>query len=73
MTLETTHGMYSELRYLRASIKADEQYLSAAPLGPTRKKRLAKAIADDRVKLKALNARIRAYRASQRGLTEPVK
>jgi len=44
-----------EIRYLRFAIKADENHLANAPLGPIQKSRLSKKIAIQKEKLKRLN------------------
>ena len=44
-----------EVRYLRISIKNDENHLENAPLGPIQKSRLKKQIEFQKEKLKRLN------------------
>lgn len=46
---------YDEIRYLRISIKNDEDHLENAPLGPIQKSRLKKQIEYQKKKLKRLN------------------
>ena len=46
---------YDAIRWLRISIKNDEQQLANAPLGPIQKSRLAKQIAVQKERLKELN------------------
>lgn len=53
-------GPYGRLRDLENEIRADRQYLAAAPLGPMQKKRLERSIAETAEKLRVLRAEIRA-------------
>lgn len=55
-------GFYSKIRYLRASISQDEQYLANAPLGPIQKKKLQKRIACQREELKKVLSGLKAFK-----------
>jgi len=46
---------YDKIRYLRFSIKQDENYLKNGPLGPIQKSRLKKQIECQKEDLKRLN------------------
>ena len=46
---------HDEIRYLRISIKNDENYLENGPLGPIQKSRLKKQIERQKERLKELN------------------
>jgi hypothetical protein len=46
---------FDSIRYLRISIRNDEQQLANAPLGPIQKKRLQKRIDAQKERLKSLN------------------
>ena len=59
------------IRYLRAAIKADENHLENAPLGPMQKKRLAAKIRRQKESLKRLNFEKRMRRAREEYATCP--
>jgi len=46
---------HDAIRYLRISIRSDENHLANAPLGPIQKSRLRKQIEIQKEKLKELN------------------
>lgn len=50
---------WSELRYLRSAIQADEGYLSNAPLSPRKRRALIASIELQRIRLNELNAELR--------------
>jgi hypothetical protein len=47
--------MYDKIRYLRLAIRADENHLANAPLGPIQKSRLGRKITIQKEELKRLN------------------
>jgi hypothetical protein len=55
---------YDKIRYLRFSIKQDENHLKNAPLGPIQKSRLEKQIKLQKEELKGLNKEKREKKKS---------
>ena len=57
-----SHGLYTTIRYLSSSLKADRSHLSNAPLGPIQKKRLAERIKYQEGELKKARAKLKAIK-----------
>ena len=53
-------GVYSELRYAMAALKADRNHLDNAPLGPTQRKRLQERVDGREQRVAELRREIRA-------------
>jgi len=54
-------GIYSEIKYLREAIKADENHLQNAPIGARKRKQLEAGIAKQKAMLKELNQELREW------------
>lgn|GEM_PF-5524722 len=59
------HGLYSLQRMLRTAVRDDTGHLEAAPLGPRQKKALERRIAENREKLREVNAQIKALKEAE--------
>ena len=68
--MQTDKNAYDAIRWLRIAIKNDEQHLTNAPLGPRQKAALKKQVAQQKERLKELNAEKREKRQDKSSATQ---